>query len=75
MAGCTLARPEEMNRPFLPLRGDVAVTSAFKTSSLGFASHVVDLYQRCGQVTDPHATPYRERRVILTTAEEDYVRS
>ena len=49
--------------------GTVAETSRV---SLGFVHHVVDLYQRYGQITDPYATP-RHGRHIVTTADEGYI--
>ena len=49
------------------------VAETFRVS-LGFVHHVVDLYRRYGQVTDPYAMPRRGRR-ILTAADEDHIRS
>ena len=42
--------------------------------SLGFVHHIVDLYRTYGQVTDPTAMPRRGRRIV-TTADEDFIRS
>lgn len=53
---------------------NVTVAGAFETASLGFAHHVVDLYRRCGQVTDPCTTPCRKRRVLAAT-DEAYIGS
>ena len=57
------------------LQGDTmrTVADTFKVS-LGFVHHVVDLYRRYGQVTDPDATPRRGHR-ILTTTDEEYILS
>ena len=49
------------------------VAETFKVS-VGFVHRVVDLYRRYGQVTNPDVTPCRGRH-ILTTADEDYIRS
>jgi len=43
------------------------VAETFRVS-LGFAHHVVDLYRRYGQVTNPYAT-LRCGRCILTAAD------
>ena len=42
--------------------------------SLGFVHKVVNLHQRYGQVTDPHATPHRGCH-ILTAVDKDYIHS
>ena len=41
--------------------------------SLGLVHHIVNLYERYGQATDPHATPRCGRRII-TAADEDFIR-
>ena len=50
-----------------------SVAETFKVS-LGFVHNVISLHQRYGQVTDPYAVP-RCGCNILTTADEDYIRS
>ena len=57
------------------LQGEMmrTVAETFKVS-LGFVHRIVDLYRRYGIVTDPYATPRRGRR-ILTTVDEDHIRS
>ena len=49
------------------------VAETFKVS-LGFVHHVVDLYRRYGQVTDPYATP-RHGHCIITAADENFIHS